>query len=339
MLAFPVPEKVQVNEIHLSVHRAGPKAALSRGVVVLLHGFPDLALTWRYQIPALARAGYMVIAPDLRGYGRSDRPCGQDAYKIQNLVNDVTGLLDHYEVEKATVIGHDWGAMIGWSLPFYCPERIVAVAGLNVPFMPRSALAPTALFEKIYGKSMYALRFQDKGVCEAIFEEDMARTMRFFMRSPVPAQESNGAVFDFAGLDLVGWFQGLEADWPGRPFLPAPLLRQYTDAFRKNGMTAPLHYYRNLDDNWRDMVRFQPPGETIGLTRPALSMPALMITAELDGVCTPELADGMEGCFTDYERVDIMGAGHWTQQEKPNEVNSALIDWLSRKVPRNPDRP
>ncbi len=240
MLAFPVPEKVPVNGIHLSVHCAGPKAAVARGVVVLLHGFPDLAVTWRNQIPALVRAGYMVIAPDLRGYGRSDKPADRAAYKMDQLVGDLIGLLDHYNVEKAVVVGHDWGALIGWSLPFYCPDRVFAVAGLNVPFQPRGFLPPTALFEKVYGRSMYILRFQEEGVCEAVFEQDMARTMRFFLRLPDLERTVRSPFLAVDNLDLMTCFKGPEEDWPERPLLPDALMRQYITTFVEGGMTAPL---------------------------------------------------------------------------------------------------
>ncbi|GER08092.1 epoxide hydrolase A [Iodidimonas muriae] len=331
MFAFPVPEMVETNGIRLAVHRAGPSPDRAKAVVLLLHGFPDLAFTWRHQVPVLAGAGYCVLAPDLRGFGRSDKPQDRSAYGMEILARDVTGLLDHYQVHRAFVIGHDWGALINWSLPFYCPDRLHGIANLNIPFLPRGSIAPIALFKAAFGKQMYIVRFQEEGPCEAIFEQDMARTMAFFFRKPKihDGAGGGGGAFSVPDLDLVSWLQGPCDKWPGDDFLPERELAVYVEAFREGGMTAPLHYYRNMDANWRDMERFQPAGKAL-----LVDSPALMITADKDGVCPPHLADGKDAFFTDYRRVDIKDCGHWTQQEKPDEVNAILLEWLGQSLPK-----
>ncbi|WP_281300280.1 MULTISPECIES: alpha/beta hydrolase [unclassified Iodidimonas] len=334
MFAFPVPEMIKTNDIHLAVYRAGPPPEKARAVVLFLHGFPDLAFTWRHQFPALARAGYCVIAPDMRGYGRSDKPRDRAAYGMGVLARDITGLLDHYGVERAIIIGHDWGALINWSLPFYCPERLQAIGNLNVPFIPRGSIAPVALFAKAFGPQMYIVQFQDEGLCEAIFEDDIERTMRFFMRRPKPRSGKGGGAFSTPDLDLVRWLEGPIEKWPGEDFLPPRELAVYTEAFRAGGMLGPLHYYRNMDANWADMERFQPLGG-----KPSIDIPALMITADLDGVCPAHLADGKEAFFTNYQRIDMRGSGHWMQQEKPQEVNDILLSWLDGIVSRRSRRP
>jgi len=328
MTAFPAPDFVETNGVRLAVYRAGPDPGAGRATVVLSHGFPELAWSWRHQMPALAEAGYSVLAPDMRGYGRSGRPQEQAAYRMETLTGDMAGLLDHYGCTSAFFIGHDWGALVTWALPFYQPARVAGLCGLNVPFIPRGPVPPTEAFRAAFGPDMYILRFQEDGACEPILERDVDRTMRFFMRAPNPGASEGGGAFSTPDLDLIRWLEKPENAWPGRPFLPDEDLQVFIDAFRDTGFTAPLHYYRNMDANWRDMTRFQPDG-----VPPApLSMPTLMITAELDGVVPPRLARGMEAFFSDYERVDITACGHWTQQEKPAEVNAALLDWLGRKA-------
>lgn len=328
MTDFPAPEFVTTNGIRLAVRRAGPTPGAGRATVVLLHGFPELAWSWRHQIPVLADAGFSVIAPDMRGYGDSDAPAGQDAYRMAELSADCAGLLDHYGFETAYFVGHDWGALVLWALPFHHPARVAGLCGLNVPFIPRGPVPPTEAFRAAFGPDMYILRFQEEGACEPILERDVDRTMRFFMRAPNPGSAQGGGAFSTPDLDLIRWLEGPEKAWPGRPFLSEDAFEVFIDAFRRSGFTAPLHYYRNMDANWRDMARFQPDG-----VPPApLPMPTLMITAELDGVVPPRLARGMEAFFSDYERIDITDCGHWTQQEKPAEVNAALLDWLARKA-------
>lgn len=329
MLDFPAADLVETNGICLAVHRAGPPPDEARATVLLLHGFPELAFSWRWQFPVLARAGYHLIAPDLRGFGGSDKPGGREAYRMDRIVADLAGLLDHDGIERAIVIGHDWGSLVVWSLPFYAPERLLGVASLNIPFQPRGKAPLTEAFRAVYGPDMYILRFQQEGLCEPILERDMDRTMRFFLRRPQPGSGAGGGAFSTPGLDLMSMLAGPEESWPGEPWLSAAEMAVYVEAFRKGGMTAPLHYYRNFDANWHDMARFQPPGSP----PPRLDLPTLMITAGLDGVCPPRLADGMEAWLADYDRVDIAESGHWTQQEKPDEVNAALLGWLVRNFP------
>lgn len=326
MIACPAPDFVETNGIRLAVHRAGPPPAEARATLLLLHGFPELAFSWRYQVPALAAAGYHLIAPDLRGFGGSGKPAEREAYRMDKVVADLVGLLDHDGVDKTVVVGHDWGSLIAWSLPFYAPERLRGIASLNIPFRPRGTTPMTERFRAVYGPDMYILRFQREGACERIFERDMARTMRFFLRRPKRETGQGAAAFAIPGLDLVSWFEGPEEAWSGEPWLSDAEMRVYVEAYERGGMTAPLHYYRNMDANWRDMERFQPDGGP----PPRIDLPTLMIVAGRDGVCPPHLADGMEAWFSDYERVDIPESGHWTQQEKPEEVNAALLGWLAR---------
>ena len=165
---------MQVNGIELAVTEYGPADG---PVVVLLHGFPELAFSWRHQIGPLATAGYRLLVPDLRGYGDSDAPGAAREYAIDVLARDVLGLLDHAGAEKATVIGHDWGADLAWKTAWLHPERVGAVGGLSVPFAPRAPAPPLGLMREHLGADFYMVWFQEPGVAEAALERDVRRTL------------------------------------------------------------------------------------------------------------------------------------------------------------------
>mgnify|MGYP006273448197 CR=1 FL=1 len=324
---FPPAQTIPVGDVALAVHRAGPAPGQTpRPPVVLLHGWPEIAFSWRYQLPALAAAGYPVIVPDQRGYGGADKPGGVENYTMARLTGDIAGLLDALDIDKAVIVGHDWGALVTWAMPFYQPDRVRALAGLNLPFLPRPAAAPTSLLRSMFGDTHYIVRFQTEGACEPILEADLDRTLRFFLRRPRSDRSGDGGgAFSVPNLDLIGRLQGDAAQWPGEEFLSESDLAVYRRAFAAGGMTAPLHWYRNLDANWEDMARFQPVG---GPTAP-LPYPALIMTAERDAACPPRLADGMERFFAATKRIDFDSVGHWLQQERPDAVNEALLAWLA----------
>lgn len=325
-MIFPAPDIIHTNGINMAVYRAGPNPEdTDKPPVVLMHGFPEIAYSWRYQIQALAQAGYPVFAPDMRGYGLSDKPEGVQEYTMKKLCDDMAGLLSFYGMTKAAFIGHDWGALVLWSLPFYQPDILLGCAGLNVPFLPRNPkMDPIEKFEEVFGKDMYIVRFQEEGASEAILEADVARTMRFFMRRPRTSKASSGdKSFGGGSLDLLNMLQGDEKSWFGENWLSDEDMEIYTAAFSAGGFTAPIHYYRNMAKNWRDMDRFQPIGGT-----PEIKIPCLMITAEKDAACPPALADGMQNYCPVYERVDLKDCGHWSQQEQHENVNVSLIEWL-----------
>ena len=174
---FPVTERaIETNGVQLHTVEAGEPGA---PVVVLAHGFPELAYSWRHQIPALAAAGYHVVAPDLRGYGRSTRPADIADYNVAELSADLIGLLDDVGAEKAVFIGHDWGAPVVWSSAQLHPDRVAAVVGLSVPPIPRAQIPPTQAFRAIFGDNFfYMLHFQEPGVADAELDADPAKTMR-----------------------------------------------------------------------------------------------------------------------------------------------------------------
>src|SRR4051812_16368126 len=221
--------RVAVNGVELWVVEDGPADG---PVVVLLHGFPELGYSWRHQIPALTQAGFRVVVPDLRGYGRSDAPPDIADYAISAMSGDVIGLIDHAGVEQAVVVGHDWGADVAWKTAWLHPERVRAVAGLSVPFVPRAPAPPLAIMREHLGPDFYIVWFQEPGVAEAALERDVRRTL------------CATRIWDPA-------WAAQEDDDPPRPgWLSEEDLQVYVDAFAATGFRGGLSYYRNIDRNW-----------------------------------------------------------------------------------------
>jgi epoxide hydrolase A/B len=308
---------VDTNGVLLRVTEAGDRGA---PVVVLAHGFPELAYSWRHQISVLADAGYHVLVPDQRGYGGSAKPAAVEDYGVVALTADVVGLLDDVGAEKATIIGHDWGAIVAWTFPLLYPDRVAAVAGLSVPPVPRSLQSPGATFRRTFGDNFfYILYFQQPGVADAELARDPATTMRR-MLSTSATDDVDAAQRMFAPgpegfIDRLPEPGGLP-DW-----ISADEFKVYVDEFTRDGFTGPLNWYRNMDHNWEHMA--SPPAATI-------AAPALFIAGTADpvlGFMSPERAT--EVVAGDYRQVLIDGAGHWIQQERPDEVNAALLEFLA----------
>lgn len=323
MPGLPEPEFIHTNGIRMAVYRAGPREGLP---VVLCHGFPELAYSWRRQIPALAETGFRVLAPDQRGYGNTDRPEAVEAYDIHALTGDLAGLLDHYGVEKAVFCGHDWGGIVVWQMPLLHPERVAGIIGLNTPFWPRHPEKdPVTAFREAFGPDMYIVRFQERGAPEAILDADPARTMRFFSRRMRMSMEEFDALPQelrtFPLLDMIA--AGEEA-FGGESIMSEAELRVFIDAFTETGFGPGVNWYRNLRRNWE---------RTEGV-RQHVDVPALMIMADRDYVLPPRLTEGMEQWVPDLERHLVRDCGHWTQQEQPEEVNRVMIDWLKRRFGR-----
>ena len=167
---MPAPRFVHTNGIQLALYQQG------EGVpIVFCHGFPELAYSWRNQIGAFAAAGYNAIVPDQRGYGLSDRPGEINDYAAVNLVDDLAGLLDALEIDKAVFCGHDWGGGIAWMMPRYHPDRVLGVIGVNTPaFHPQHPRKPNDLI--VRSDRYYTLTFQPPGIAEAVLEKDVRRT-------------------------------------------------------------------------------------------------------------------------------------------------------------------
>jgi pimeloyl-ACP methyl ester carboxylesterase len=294
--------------------------------VVLCHGFPESSWSWRHQIVALAKAGYRVLAPDQRGYARSSRLATVEEYGISHLHKDLLALLDDVGRGEAVFVGHDWGALVTWEMARLHPDRTRAVVGVSVPFTDWPG-RPTDLFRSIYGDSafFYMLYFQTVGPAEKELEADVRTSMRRILwGGSGPAYSSEPRNFPAEGTGFLDMF----AEPPGPLHEAAPWCTQtdldvYTDQFEASGFFGPVSWYRNLDANYE--VQHVIPAETI-------SMPSYFIGGSRDGVIASRLdtLDAAHSRLPGYRGHTLIdGAGHWTQQEAPAEVNDALLKFLS----------
>ncbi|WP_170981132.1 alpha/beta fold hydrolase [Mycolicibacterium sp. CR10] len=308
---------VQTNGVSLRVTEAGDPGA---PVVVLCHGFPELAFSWRHQIAGLAEAGYHVLAPDQRGYGGSDSPEAVDAYTMAELSADVVGLLDDVGAEQAVLVGHDFGAVVAWTAPLLYPDRFSAVVGVSLPPVPRPRVPTTQAFRRLFGDNFfYILYFQDPGPADAELAEDPATTMRRLFATP-PAGD------DAAAQRMIApGPEGFLARIPEPDGLPDWISRQdfdvYVDEFTRNGFTGPLNWYRCFDRNWE--LTAQTAAATI-------DVPTLFIggTADATLAYTPRHR-AREIVTGEYREVMIDGAGHWLTEERPHELSEILLEFLT----------
>jgi pimeloyl-ACP methyl ester carboxylesterase len=311
---MPPVHYANVNGIQMAYYEAGPRQGVP---VILCHGWPELAFSWRHQIKALADAGRWVIAPDQRGFGLTDSPAAVTDFDMQHLTDDLIGLLDHLGADKAIWVGHDWGGLIAWQMPLRHPDRTAGVIGLNTPFIPRLSRDPIALYRDALGEDMYIVFFQKPDEAEALFEADLEKTFRFTLRRPGPAAPQE------AGLPLYRAVAHYQPQDDGRQVLNDDELSVFIDMYRRSGFRGGINWYRNFTRNWQASAHLIDRVE----------QPALMVMAEQDAVLPPSMADHMNKYCSDLEKALILGSGHWTQQEKPDEVNRVFLDWLDRRFP------
>ncbi|XP_056111944.1 bifunctional epoxide hydrolase 2 [Rhinichthys klamathensis goyatoka] len=286
--------------------------------VLLCHGFPESWFSWRYQIPALADAGFRVLALDMKGYGDSTAPPDIEEYSQEQIMLDLVTFLDKMGIPQVTLVGHDWGGSLVWNMAQYHPERVRAVASLNTPLFPVDP--KTNPMEKLKAIPIfdYQIYFQKPGVAEAEFEKNLERTFKlmFFASTEIDAFPK----FNTAGVcQRGGLFVGSSDDPPRSAILSESALQYYVQQYTKSGFRGPLNWYRNGERNWRWMSS-RPRGK--------IMMPALMVTAGKDPVLLPVFAKGMENLVPNLTRGHIEECGHWTQMERPAELNKILISWL-----------
>jgi pimeloyl-ACP methyl ester carboxylesterase len=318
MTDFPAPIRVETNGITLSVHLAGPEDGPP---LLLAHGWPELAWSWKHQIGRLAEAGYRVIAPDLRGFGGSDCPGDPADYGIDTLVADLTGLLDALDHEQAVFVGHDWGGIIVWHAAMLARDRVAGVIGVNTPHLPRGAEPPTTYFREVGGEDHYILRFQEPGYGESRFEGREDDFFAFIFGSPPPADRLESYFPDITHIPRQ--FESFKGRDEARIVVPPADRAVYAEAYRRTGFGPGMNLYRNFDANWRRM----------GGVDHRLSLPCLMVSAECDFMLPPKLAGWMPALCSDVEFNVIEGCGHWTMWEAPQMLNAHMLDWLERRFP------
>ncbi len=314
--------------IEIEVHEAGRRGD---PVVVLAHGFPETSHSWRHQVGPLVDAGFHVLVPDQRGYGRSSAPREVAAYGVEQLTGDLVALIDDAGADQAVFVGHDWGALLVWHMGQLHPERCRAIVAASVPHTPWPA-PPTELFRAMHGENFfYMLYFQEVGPAEAELEADVRRTMHTILWAgsgelhrddPVEPLPAAGTGFLDAMLHRAGEIpDGLPA------WLTEADLDAYVDAFTASGFFGPVSWYRNLDANFERTKDI----DASAFTLPTRSVPTFFIGGTHDAVIAgrPEYVTAMDDVLPDHRgSVLIDGAGHWTQQEAPEAFNEALVGFV-----------
>jgi epoxide hydrolase A/B len=289
--------------------------------VLLLHGFPETAYSWRHQLLALADAGFRAIAPDQRGYGGTDAPAEIEAYDQVELAADVIALCDALGIDRAPVVGHDWGSPVAWHTAQLHPDRVSAVVALSVPYGGRAPAPPVSILEKRIGDAFfYMLYFQKPGVAESEIERDVRESLRIFYYACSGDAPPGSALVPQPKTATL--FESMTAP-PGLPsFLTEDDLSTYVDAFERSGFRGPLNWYRNFDRTWE---------RTHELAGKKVSQPALFIAGDRDPVVlfSQKTIQKMPGVVPGLvETRFVEGAGHWIQQERPHIVSEAIVAFL-----------
>lgn len=300
-------------EMFLLEQGAGP-------LVLLCHGWPELSYSWRHQIPALASAGYRVVAPDMRGFGRTTAPADIDAYSIFDMTGDMVALVTALGERQAVIVGHDWGAPVAWHAAMFRPDIFRAVVGLSVPPPLRGRARPLDSLRESGITNFYWQYFQTPGVAEREFEQDVALTMRALLGGR-GFSDPAASLFVREGKGFLG---DVDPERPLPDWMTEAELAHFTAAYRQSGFRGGLNWYRNIDRNWE-------------LTAPwhgaQIHQPSMFIAGSNDSVITgligAKRVQELERVLPKLQRKLIIdGAGHWVQQERAGEVNAALIAFL-----------
>lgn len=307
--------EVETNGIKMHVAEAGEGP-----LVVLLHGFPEGWYSWRHQLVTLADAGFHAVAPDQRGYGQTDAPQDIAAYGMLQLVGDVVGLLAALKEPRAVVVGHDWGAPVAWNTALFRPDLVRGVVGLSVPYRPRGSRPPLEVYREHLGARFYQVYFQEPGVAERDLEHDVRRSMRAFLFA------ASGDAPQLAEMMVgsEGWVSGMPEPERLPGWLTEADIDQFAAEFGRTGFRGGLNWYRNIDLNWVQSAPWQGA---------KISVPALYAVGDRDPVYHfpggKELAAGLKKFVPNLTRTIVLeGCGHWIQQERPEAVNEALLEFL-----------
>src|SRR5215470_16364857 len=316
---------VSTNGIKMHIAEAG-----TGPLVLMCHGFPESWYSWRHQLIALADAGFHAVAPDMRGYGQTDSPEGIEQFTLFHLVGDIVGLLDALETPQAAIVGHDWGATVAWHAALMRPDRFRGVVGLSVPHRPRQAGTerPTTLMPQTPDAVFYQLYFQQPGVAETEFERDPRSTVRNLLYGGSGAARDTAQPVGGGGAGMVPRNGGFLSTFPGPSVLPSWITEAdvdfYAGEFKRVGFRGGLNWYRNIDRNWEFLAPWVGAKVTV---------PALYMAGDRDLVLSFRGMDQLLPVLKQFvpnlrETTILRGCGHWTQQERPNEVNAAMIDFL-----------
>jgi pimeloyl-ACP methyl ester carboxylesterase len=316
---FDAPHFIASDSFQIATYVAGPEDGPP---IVLIHGWPEIAYSWKHTVPSLVAAGYRVIAYDLRGFGQSSAPLDPIHYAMPQLVGDLESIIEAYGYDEVIICGHDWGGSIVWHAARMISHRVKAVIGICVPHTARAPAPPLKIIEKRNGPKHYFLEFRDRGAEVAgMFEKDADGFFRLLFRSTPP-----GAVADDTFTYIPTQFEAfLKAGAPQLKggVLPDADRRKFVEAYMRTGFETGMNLYRNIDVNWQLAE---------GMSN-LIDQPILMVSPERDLLLPPALTEPMVKMCPDLERVRIPDCGHWAMWDAPDAVNSAIVDWLRRRFP------
>jgi len=317
--AGPRMRTVEANGIKMRIAEMGQGP-----LVIFLHGFPESWYSWRHQLPAVAKAGFHAVAPDLRGYGKSDKPANVEDYDIHHLTADVTGLIDALGEKTAVVVGHDWGSLVAWNAVLLHPDRFTGLIAMSVPYGGRASVSPLETMKKTFGDDFYyILYFQEPGVAEAEFDKNPRAILSRLYLSPDSPREP--AEITDRKRAAGGWIPRMGAPKGLPAWLTQAELDYYVNEFTESGFRGGINFYRNFHRNWET---------TPELTDRKISQPTTFIAGTRDGVIrgatAEQLTATMSRVVTDFRGVTLIPeVGHWVQQEKPEETNAAILAFLA----------
>lgn len=314
----PTFRHVQVNGVRLRIAEMG-----SGPLVLLVHGWPESWYSWRHQMPALAGAGFRAVAPDMRGYGQSDRPAAVESYDIHHVTGDLVALIDALGEKTAILVGHDWGAIVTWHAMLLHPQRFRALVAMSVPYTGRGSRSVVDTLRSAYGDNFnYILYFQEPGVAEKEFDADpRAILSRLYLSPGSPREES--LVRD-PKRAAGGWIPRLGAPKGLPPWLTQQDLDYYVAEFQHAGFRGGINYYRNFQRNW---------DTTPQLADARISAPVLFVAGDKDvvirGASAQSLEMAMRSAVPGLQSVKLIpDTGHWVQQERPVETNAIMLEFL-----------
>ena len=302
--------------MHVAMAGEGP-------VVLLCHGFPESWYSWRHQLKALAKAGYCAVAPDMRGYGQTDKPEAIDQYTLLHLTGDMVGLVEALGFKEAVIVGHDWGAPVAWYSALFRPDKFKGVVGLSVPFRPRGDVPPTTAMTETNDAIFYQLYFQKPGVAEADLEKDVNRSLSTMLLGVAGSTNVESASVGMIPKSVF-WLDSRIPLKAMPPWITQTDIDFYSNEFKRSGFRGGLNWYRNIDRNWELLAPWAGA---------KVIVPALYVVGDRDLVVRFPGADKLIanlGQVVPQLRGNILlpDCGHWTQQERPEEINAALIRFL-----------
>lgn len=314
----PVLRFIESNGIKMRIAEMGEGP-----LVLLVHGWPESWYSWRHQLKALSEAGYRAVAPDMRGYGKTDKPEAVEAYDIEQLTADLAGLVDALGEDSAVLVGHDWGAIVTWNAMLFYPEKFSALVAMSVPYQGRSPVPPIdGMRQRFSDNFYYILYFQEWNMAEREFDADPRAVLsRLYVSPGVPREEPQ--VTD-GRRSAGGWIPRMGAPKAHPTWLSQADLDYYVQEFSEAGFRGGINYYRNLHRNWELTARF---------TDTRIKAPVVFLAGVQDSVIggrtAEQLRAGMERAVDDLREVRLIpDTGHWVQQERPEETNELILEFL-----------